>query len=300
MTVKLRGDVTIREAAVDWMTLTAKPNQGDILLQALAGQVLAEEQFNGEKKRPWAWRTYSGWHCGQATWGTGEYGALLQLSGSCAEKWFGASCDTRWHCTRLDLQVTCRIAGDLDVAVEQAYSEATAGTDAIVRNCETRLIKSGRGGYTAYVGTRGSQRFGRIYNKERESGDERHAHCVRWELEARANVASAVRSHLSTVADRRTSILGYVYTYFANRGCRPPWDAGSLLLHCDSPRRNTSADSQLAWLDSKVRPTVEWLTDHGHMADVLAILFGGHPDLWADPPLREDSGDLANAADGYP
>lgn len=283
--VNQANKLLILESAVDWCTLTATHRLGAPSLAVLGRRLVAEEAEHGAKRKAWHWRTYAGEHAGGVSWGTGTDGELLQLTGGAADYYFDRTTSPAWRATRLDVQVTCRFPGALDVEVERIYDGIASCQQRAGFKRVSRLIKTTEGGYTCYVGTPGGERLGRIYNKDAESQDERYHSSLRWEVECRGVVASSLRNHLATTADRRSAIQRYVRAYFLDAGIICPWPAGDLLLHCERPPRNTDATAKLAWLSSTVAPTVQRLADGGHLPEVLAVLFGGRPDLWADLDL---------------
>lgn len=278
--VKDARNVVIIESAVDWLTLTASHRRGAPSLSMLGQRLIAEEREFGARVKTWRWREYQGEHAGAVTWGTSQQGDILHLSGAAADHWFARATSPAWRCTRIDLAVTVRLDSDVDTDIERVYN----GVASYGRNggfdWNASLIKTRQGGYTCYVGTRGSERFGRIYNKERESQDQRYNSCQRWEVELRRIVASTVCTHLAGRADRRAAVASYVRTFYIDHGIIPPWPAGSLLLHCERPERESDLASKLAWLANTVEPTVRRLGERGHFSDVLEVLFGGVPEFW--------------------
>lgn len=279
------NELHIIESAVDWLTLTAIPSRGGPSLSALGKRLVTEEAEHGAKRKAWHWRTYAGEHAGGVSWGTGTDGELLQLTGGAADWYFDRTTSPRWRCTRIDVQVTCRFPSSIDAHIEGVFNGIASSRPQQGFAQSSSLIKTTQGGFTCYVGTPGSERLGRIYNKERESQHERYRNAARWEVECRGVVASSLRNHLAASADRRDALRRYVHTYFIGSGIKLPWNAGGVLLHCDRPPRNAEAAAKLAWLSNTVAPTVQRLADAGHLAEVLSVLFGSRPDLWADLDL---------------
>lgn len=277
--------VVILESAVDWLTLTALPSRGGPSLSALGRRLVAEESEHGAKRKAWHWRTYAGEHAGSVSWGTGPDGELVQITGGAADYYFDRTTSPHWRCTRIDVQVTCRFPSSIDAHIEGVFDGIATSHPQAGFAQSSQLIKTTQGGFTCYVGTPGSERMGRIYNKERESKHERYRDAARWEVECRSIVASSLRNHLAASADRGDALRRYVHTYFVKSGVQPPWTANDSLLHCERPPRNSEAAAKLAWLANTVAPTVQRLSDAGHLPEVLAVLFNGRPDLWRDLDL---------------
>jgi DNA relaxase NicK len=129
-------------------------------------------------------------------------------------------------------------------------------------------IENSDGGATAYLGSRQSDAYIRVYRKWAESGDPEQG--VRWELQTRASKAQALAAVVVTDADPAGAFLGALRGLVDFRACAGmaqklrapmlPWwaalveDAGRLRL--STPQPGTSLAEKMEWLHRQVAPTM--------------------------------------------
>jgi len=258
----------IRMASVDWLTATATTPVGREEYRQQAIIIGRGEEAAGNKTTTWLWQGYAGLHCGALTYGERQDGAILRLSGVvAANHWRRA---VRWshNVSRLDLQVTVYFRPFPKDLASQAYDDLVnlAGGEA-PRNQAT-LIQDTNGAETLYLGSRKSDKFARLYNKQAESPDPEYLGCWRYELELKNKPAKSTATHLFAAPDERPHLATYVWRHFADRAVPPyfsPELAGGLI---PVPRSRSDDDRALTWLNTQVRAVVQRLTNKGRGEDV--------------------------------
>lgn len=124
------------------------------------------------------------------------------------------------------------------------------------------------GGATAYLGSRQSDAYIRVYRKWVEAGDD--ALGVRWELQTRATKAEALASVVVTAAEPAAAFLGALRGLIDFRACsgmaqkaRAPMLGWWAALCADAervtlaaPQPGTSLAEKMEWLHRQVAPTM--------------------------------------------
>lgn len=129
-------------------------------------------------------------------------------------------------------------------------------------------IENSDGGATAYLGSRQSDAYIRVYRKWAESGDPEQG--VRWELQTRATKAQALAAVVVTDLDPAGAFMAALRGLIDFRDCAGraqklrypmlPWwaaiveDAGRLRLA--TPQPGTSLAEKMEWLHRQVAPTM--------------------------------------------
>lgn len=122
------------------------------------------------------------------------------------------------------------------------------------------------------MGSRASDQFGRLYDKDAEQGLARIASRWRYEVEFKADRAAKVLELLQDSRERGKMYLGIVRGYFEPRGVKlPPLaDEQEIKVEVIAPPR--TVDTQLAWLRFQVAPIVGKLRRMGLEASVIEAL----------------------------
>lgn len=282
-------------ADVDYVRLTMKHGADEEYYASLyksgACEVMAAADGEVVEPRRWAAMGYTGLNYGLVQVGSGREGYIYQASGWAAAhtRALGLPWD---NCSRVDVQVTLWYASDCSAQIRVqadrcAITEGRKGGSG--RN--VRFIEGYGRGDTAYIGSRTSDRFIRIYDKDRESkGDFQYENALRYEVEFKGDLAGQVweayggsrvapEAYAGLVADelRRASV--YVKGLYTLRGARSP----------QSSKGAPSIDSRLAWLDRSVAPAVEGLLASGYRRDYLIELLGLGPDGGRNRAIRRSA-----------
>ena len=190
--------------------------------------------------------------------------------------------------TRLDVQATARFTpGQPDLAkhVHAAairYGRQHARAPAVRFSGEDVRIQ------TVYLGSRTSERYGRVYDKMAESKDEHFRDCWRWEVEVKGDPADHLTRRLVATEHANDLALAHLRTYFDGAGVDPPMQLPQLDGPWRIAYRHTDDDRRLRWLREQVAPVLIGLVDRGRRDDALDAM-GVHP-IRGDDPKAETEG----------
>lgn len=278
----------VKEVRVDYVTLTARRQETRKALIVFGQTITVAEQRSGADVRPFAWQGYRGLSAGHVTWGDREDGSLLRLGGDLAAHHWRTAARAYDNCTRLDLAVTARRSPPARQLAEVAFERAREEIERGASNGLTSLVMDNRGGQTCYIGSRTSDRFARLYDKEKESAQEEYAGCWRWELETKGDVAVALLRQLVRADDAGPLARATVHQHFTSKGCRPPWPSTGEPAALSIKKPESDDATRLRWLRDQVAPSVARLTERGKLIEVLRALGLGDLvrllDAWAERP----------------
>lgn len=262
---------------VDWITATTKRGYSEEGFDALSGFLLDGPHQRDNFAKPFSMQGYEGIRCGQVFVGTREDGCMVQVTGESASHHWRRVVQFADNVPRLDLQATIRTSDDPYLVVRRADQHMRRAKKRRGRGPRLRFERSENGGATAYVGERTSRRYGRIYNKFAESGEERYRGCVRWELILRNDLGRWASRGIYCSSDSQGFMGGLIRSYFGEVGARPPRE---LEVQCPQtpsfPAHDSSTVSDarrmLLWLSTQVQPTVLRLTQRGYVTEVYEAL----------------------------
>lgn len=276
---------------VDWITLTETRKGSRSRLQNLAVPLIEKEQQRGNQIRAWGMAGYEGLCAGQCQVGTGSQGAIVRLSSVLAAQKWRELCAHADGCSRLDLQLTVRHPTKVDHLIARHFRQASSYRREHGSVSTVSLFRSSDGSATLYLGKRISERFGRAYDKEKESTQPEWARCIRYELELKGDRASSALDHLRRThtesSDSETSgtpaalasngalqsswISSTVSGFFRGRGVVLPIVTNPLSTTSD-PAPKADLQRKLEWARKSLRPTVALFASHGKLSELLAAL----------------------------
>src|SRR4029450_2733251 len=266
-----RIDSEARSASIDWITCTAKRKGSGEALWALGDTLLRENASEGNNARPWQMKGYRGWAAGSVRLGARHDSVILVLSGKESRDQWRQCWAASENCSRLDLAVDVYCDPiNVDVAVD-VYRQMGHAPSRSGRPSKYALIRSSDGGSTAYIGSRVSECFMRVYDK----GVEQQAACAgswwRVELELKGERAKSVACSLQQTVAEAQQITSVTLSFLQSRaGVVIPYndvaELGKLLP------RPPDVDRQLLWLSRSVRPTLQALMVARGRATVLRAL----------------------------
>jgi len=271
---------TVIEAQPDWLTLSIHNPTGVERMGALATILQDAELAAGNRKRKFQMMGYVGTIVGRVAYGTRDVGAgELRLSGDMAALAFDEAVPLADRISRMDIAVTWRSdtpmpkLGMRDLVAAKKYHAAHP------TSAKPGYRGDSEGGFTLYLGDRGSEYFFREYNKEAEERstagkdyDGRYDNCWRFEVEMKSSIPWLVMKRMLAAPDRDAFCQGYVHQYMTRHGLVPPFDAAGGQALVPGFRRKSDAESKLNHLTKNVRPTVAWLTKNGRLDDVRKAL----------------------------
>ena len=264
----MHSSTIVLESQLDWLTASVNSHEKAVQLNWDVTRWGQAEARDGEAKHAFSIGPYVGWRIGRVRFGLRANAAIVQLSGDLARQHFDSMWKIHDSLTRLDIATTVRLESyDAEVA-RWSYSAAIEHRKAHPTSALPSLVQDSDGGSTLYVGGRASDRYLRIYNKEREQravrdleGAGRYVRCWRYELELKGPAAHAVGQALAAQPDRAGWIQSYIHHHCIEHGIQPMFDPSTVRAIATGFRRRSDRDSRLAWLQKSVAPTITWLLE---------------------------------------
>jgi Replication initiation factor len=267
------GTWKVMEAHVDWLTATAGTGDGGTDLLDLGSRLLSVEREKGNYGRPSNFEGYHGTISESLFVGWRLDGSCIRLGGGMARDWWRDVAGSARNVTRLDLAVTA-ICDPPDPAVALGHWNSLPpqrpGTG---RPTEYQIIQARIGGATLYCGKRASERFGRIYDKFRESKGEHRDGSWRYEVEYKGQAAKEVSGYLRQHADLGPHICSIVARRFAEWGVVVPWPVPPWDWKETYQPKKTDNESRMKWLREQVRLSLEKLST-AYTADQIRLALG--------------------------
>jgi hypothetical protein len=261
----------IKEAGVDWLTVTCQEGDTQAEFDSVGYSLLHTESELGCKLMPWYFENFEGLNAGHIAFGKRDSLSLMRMSSSVAWAYWRKAYELSTNCSRIDFQVTFEDVTEPDELILEAHKDALVYVSNMKRPTEVDLRLSNRRGPTLYLGMRTSARFGRLYNKFRESKLKHYSGCVRAEMQVNGKAAVfAARALLQSGRDPH-DVIPFVSGFFSSRGVSPYWPTVSIhMFHV--PRKRSSAASRLRWIQAQVAPAVRSLIDDGYLRATLEAL----------------------------
>lgn len=204
-------------------------------------------------------------------------GWLVRVSGAGAHE-FSRHLDTAlWFASRVDIAVDVWVGFDPDQIITVAFESALASRETSTSGFrrKVRLVDSGGDGNTLYLGARTSQVFTRLYNKGKESGDERYQGCLRLECQYNGATAREVHKALDLRQYDVGAMVASVVACIGRAGVPVEVSTGGtrpLQWSVETPK--TDDIKQVKWLREQVGPTarrVEQIYGKGSVASILGL-----------------------------
>lgn len=265
------------ESGVDYITVTCREPDSIEKARNLAIQMAVYEDASGMLGSPWSANGYEGYKCGSVVFGERADGCMVRAGGNLAALNWWKLYAVADNVTRLDLQATFRTGELPGAVVHRHYLELQRANRKMKRGPVVSRTTNSKGGYTAYTGSRTSDVFGRIYNKEAQAKLDHYKSCVRYEVQFNKARARKVAHGVNRNFLGEKQMAAEVLSFFARRQVKvkPLQEAiGSLSTIVDTslPRRLSDLDKRFAWLRGAVRPTVEMMIDRGLSNELMEAL----------------------------
>lgn len=264
----------LHSSGCDYITLTAKPGRHMSRLGEIAKAHRHLMERDGFHVKPIKALGYTGEKYGNWFYGVRDDGAMLRVSGDDANTVVDALEDLVVNCSRIDVQITVKSVPSNALWAVWAASEAESRRKSEV-GCNwaslSLLNRFGRGD-TLTVGSRTSEKYGRLYDKDRESLDPSYGGCWRYEVEYKGEHAKSALQRLRT-SPSLAQAAGMLAMQQWRAWCVPIPDVG---LAETAPlfieKTKTDVERKKDWLMSQVLPSLAWLVDNGYES-VVDILF---------------------------
>jgi hypothetical protein len=264
-------------AGIDWVTATGATGDTQGFVRSIGFDQLDAARRDGNAVHPWAWKGYRGWAGGGASMGTRDDGSIVRLTGDRAAGAGRTLCESGASISRLDVQATVRFDRDLPGLADEHAAEVQAHQRAGGINRNLRHQRGFGAGDSFYVGSRQSNYYGRVYDKGRESRDERYRQCWRYEVECKDDGAKQARQAVRAAEDISASSAAMVADWFGRRGCAVRYRSELAVQLAPVGRHHSDLDTWLAWLLQAVRPTVQKCLLYVPRETIEEVLFG--PDV---------------------
>jgi len=258
-------------ASCDWLTRTFSDNKIRRFVSEDFQTAAAILRAEGHEVAAWSWMGYDGLSVGGLSWGQRDDGDMIRASGGTAERMFDRFGHYQGNCSRIDVALTLKWPTPQRHTASNHYNRIVGEGDADKRRVYS-LITNTRGGETLYVGSRVSDQFGRLYDKDAEQGLARIATRWRYEVEFKKDRACRVLELLQPSRDRGKLYLGIVRGFFEPRGIKMPPLADDTEIKVEVLAPPRQVDTQLAWIREQVAPVVSRLCRLGFEADILSAL----------------------------
>lgn len=261
------------ESRVDWLTATSDHEHKANELLYAGMEVIHRRGNIADPVRDWYWQGYRGASIPGCSAGWRVDGSCVRMSGEVAGGEWRELVSLAGRVSRLDVAVTCTVDGSLSDLADHAYRASLQHRAGPGRKVESTHIRNSKGGSTAYIGRRISERFLRCYNKHVESKGLYPKGTWRYEVEFKRDLASAAAELLAQAADVTREVQRCVESEFTRAGIFLPWDVDAESHPVISYRREPSTkERQLAWLQSSISPLVERLSTVAREEEILRAL----------------------------
>lgn len=218
---------------------------------------------------------YEGREVGPFFFGEGHEGLMFQCSSAYADSIVGACTLPGVKCTRIDYALTVWLNSYHESLAQEGERDALLkrSTDRLPTPRKVILYKGNGAGDTLYLGSRQSDEYGRLYDKDRESGKVEYAYAWRYETEYKGRAAQGAYSHVVGRRDRAGRILSSVVNWWSSRGVPCPVGAGDGdAVSIAAFDRTSDVDRTRLWLCSQVAPAIKRLLATTPRDQILADL----------------------------
>jgi len=272
--MECRAMPMVREYGVDYITMTSQDRESAIEMYEYGCRIISEAYRVGNKVRPIAPNGYKGTQCGYVFVGKTHDQTMLRVSGPSA---FNALLSTQMlnvNCTRIDLQVTVQLPEYDGSYGHRQYHDAmrNRNTEKINHQGHLRHILGTGKGDTTMIGSRASVRYGRLYDKEKESGEELYQRCWRYEVEYKAECAQKAFDEIRGSHSKADRVRSFVSGQYSKWGfdIKDLQYTGELIAGAGRPLSDD--ERSIDWINKQVYPTIVKLLEHGHDNQIKMII----------------------------
>ncbi len=270
-----QGDVI--DAGIDYISLTMRnDNPFTVAWHGAALAYLQEVAATGIEMNESRRLGYEGYSVGGSFVGVRDRDTAAIYSGERAKLAFDRLYRADAHVSRIDVQVSFRFNTTNNNVAQVARNSVSRANNTIssARQRNATLMEDLRGGATCYVGTRTSEQFARIYNKDAESGDKAYERVWRYEVQLKNKYAvKTAEQFASGTYPKVNHALVFVKQWLRHRGVSTPWKADAELLPLPTGAKpNTQIEAKLDWLRTQVRPALRVLLKYGLRDAILEAL----------------------------
>lgn len=260
---------------IDAFTATSRDDAASTLMEKVGWQAVHQEERLGNIKHEVNYHGYKGARAGSAMCGVNTDGqVLIQLTGSTSDFWCRPLANAKIHVTRIDLQATFHVK----------RPSQNFGLDAITKCVDARKTEGGKHwpkplfinaygqGDTVYMGSRQSQKYGRLYDKGRQTSEKELRDCWRAEIEYKGETAERVWASMVHAAFAPLHAYSIVWTQYNDWLMPLPTFKGADVFIAGNGRNDTDLERKLAWVKTQVYPTMQYLSDNGYHEPLMQLM----------------------------
>lgn len=262
---------------VDWVSATLGRDELDNqtwLYDCM--HALTEVQAYGNTYKRRSLLGFDGWESGGCFVGSNDTMHYAQFAGKYANDAYHYIDHPKVHVSRLDLQATVQYDIELIKEGRYQYARAIHHNKGLPehRRRKIHLFAGSDGGDTIYVGAPSSSQRGRIYNKEKQSGEPAYKRSWRYEVVYRNEYALSAFRRVVNAADAYAPlVLSLVLNWYAERGIIV-LDVGNGRKDALSPPKQPKSDTErkLRWIRNQVVPTIRKLAELGYAEELMDVI----------------------------
>jgi len=237
-------------------------------------------QKAGNKVKPFKNNQYNGWQVASMRYGTayGRIDTLLSVTGDLADITLEEMLGFTLRASRVDIAATFVFTTPVPDFASQLYDARMIMGDAgKTPRKQWRIIQS-ENGDTLYVGTRGTGKFLRVYDKSFQyTGMQERGYIWRFEMEYGVGYADTLWQQLRIELENDRPLQDYMIRRLwgdcYQKGVMLPVKVEAMDSNeLRKDKRPTDKDRYLTWMTKTVRPVVQWLIAMGYGEEVSEAL----------------------------
>lgn len=274
----------IVSAGIDYLRFTLKNDNPDVEFwhEEFAEQIAIESQLYGPATAIQL-QGYQGWKSRHVMYGCRKDGWMFQVSSELADV-IGKELlehGTKAKVTRLDLQATVKYPEAIQAlgASARTIIRANERQEGRRRGISITVVEAPGGGDSCSVGSRGSERFARIYNKTAEQQGRIAENCYRFELELKGKQANQFWGHMDGLRETHSVATGAVAYYLYKLGFREEWMSKTMHMKLPTTYEPTSDERRLNWFKTQVVPVFRKIESDDVRIQIAALLGMQKPEI---------------------
>ena len=205
-------------------------------------------------------------------YGKNESGTMVQVSGDLANRLFYPLSKIGGKATRVDLQITGVPTTDTSDFLNQSFYDACNVEHGRGKPALVQLVDTNYGAKMVTIGSRQSAVYGRVYDKWKESKDERYRDMVRLEIEVKQPESPSLHNFLLQDDMMVFQSKYLVKNWFEKRGVRMPYEIGETRELPEGQKRTKTHETKCAWISQQVRPSIADIVKADKAKQVAAAL----------------------------
>ena len=250
----------ISEARIDWLTVTGRTDGKGQQLLDKAIEIGATLLDKGDSSRDSSFQGYKGRVCGSFFYGWRLSGSCVRLGGNVAKSHWSTFASLADNVSRCDLAVTVESTPVESKLATSFWSKLPNRVSTSGRPVEYTLIQTRHGGQTLYIGDRSSDKYGRIYDKNKESKGVYPPGAWRFEVEYKGASANLVAERLLAITNEAQAVYGIVAPRFDHWKCSIPAAVPDVSWTDQAIYARTTNQSRMKWLRESVASTIQKLS----------------------------------------